>query len=165
MTRQPTNLKSMLKRMKAAIAIGCGVLIALGILFFSNTVTTVNRNNPDFSYISKENQEGVVQLTTGEKVEIPFAFRVDQVVSRVNLEFSGIHNNIAGIAFSRSSVAVEKGRAHSKVILRIASDEDLKAGSHVLTIIARDANSGAIIGEGEILINFNMLKVIAGCSC
>jgi hypothetical protein len=153
------------KRVKAAIAIVGSILLALGIFFFLETVTKVNRSNPDFSYISEENREGPVQLITGEKVEIPFGFNFDEGVSRVNLEFSGIHKNISGIAFSNTTVAVKKGKAQAKVILQITSDEDLKAGSHVLTIIAKDADSGMIISEGEILLNFNMLKVIAGCSC
>jgi hypothetical protein len=163
--RQAIKRKTMPKRVKAAIAIVGSILLALGIFFFLETVTKVNRSNPDFSYISEENREGPVQLITGEKVEIPFGFNFDEGVSRVNLEFSGIHKNIPGIAFSNTTVAVKKGKAQAKVILQITSDEDLKAGSHVLTIIAKDADSGMIISEGEILLNFNMLKVIAGCSC
>jgi hypothetical protein len=163
--RQAIKRKTMPKRVKAAIAIVGSILLALGIFFFLETVTKVNRSNPDFSYISEENREGPVQLITGEKVEIPFGFNFDEGVSRVNLEFSGIHKNISGIAFSNTTVAVKKGKAQAKVILQITSDEDLKAGSHVLTIIAKDADSGMIISEGEILLNFNMLKVIAGCSC
>lgn len=150
--------------LKKTIAISCGILLALGILFFSNTVTTI-KNNPDFSYTSKENQQEPVQVTTGEKVEIPFEFRIDEGASRINLELAGIHSTVTSIAFSNSTVPVEKGKAQAKVILQIDSEEELKAGSHVLTIIAKDADSGAVVRKGEIMINFNMLKVIAGCSC
>ena len=150
--------------MKKIIAISCGILLALGILFFSDTVTTI-KNNPDFSYTLKENQQGPVQVTTGEKVEVPFEFQVDEGASRVNLELAGIHSTVSGITLSNSSVPVEKGKAQAKVIIQIDSEEDLKAGSHVLTIIAKDADSGTVVRKGEIMINFNMLKVIAGCSC
>ena len=164
MDRQSKNKKDMSSGLKKIIAISCGILLALGILFFSNTVTTI-KNNPDFSYTSKENQQEPVQVTTGEKVEIPFEFRIDGGASRINLELAGIHSTVTGIAFSNSTVTVEKGKAQAKVILQIDSEEDLKAGSHVLTIIAIDADSGAVVRKGEIMINFNMLKVIAGCSC
>ena len=151
--------------MKKTIAIGCGILIALGILFFSDRVTTINTDNPDFSYALKGEQEEFVQLTTGEKVEVPFEFLVDEGISRIHLELAGVHNTVTGIALSKSSVTVENGKVQSKVIIQIDSEEDLKAGSHVLTIIARDADSGTTVSKGEIMINFNMLKVIAGCSC
>jgi len=164
MDRQSKNKKGMSSGLKKTIAISCGILLALGILFFSNTVTTI-KNNPDFSYTSKENQQEPVQVTTGENVEIPFEFRIDEGASRITLELAGIHSTVAGIALSGSSVAVEKGKAQAKVIIQIDSEEDLKAGSHVLTIIAKDADSGTVVRKGEIMINFNMLKVIAGCSC
>jgi hypothetical protein len=164
MDRQSKNKKGMSSGLKKTIAISCGILLALGILFFSDTVTTI-KNNPDFSYTSKENQQEPVQVTTGEKVEIPFEFRIDEGASRINLELAGIHSTVAGIALNGSSVAVEKGKAQAKVIIQIDSEEDLKAGSHVLTIIAKDADSGTVVRKGEIMINFNMLKVIAGCSC
>lgn len=151
--------------MKKTIAIGCGILLALGILLFSDIVTTVNRGNSNFSYTLKENQEGPVQLTTGEKVEVPFEFKIDGGVSRLNLELEGFHGNVKGISLSNNIIPVEKGKAQSKVIMQIKSDDDLKAGSHVLTIIAKDADSDTVVSMGEIMINFNMLKVIAGCSC
>jgi len=151
--------------MKKIIAIGCGILLALGILFFSNKVTTVNRGNFNFNYTSKLNREDPVQLTTGEKVEIPFELKIDEGISRLNLELEGFHKNIKGISFSDSTVQVEKGKAQSKLIMQIKSDDDLKAGSHILTIIAKDMDSDTIVSKGEIMINFNMLKVVAGCSC
>ena len=165
MDQQSKNKKRMSSGMKKTIAIGCGILLALGILRFSDRMTTINKGNPDFSYTLKENQEGLVQLTTGEKVEVPFEFRVNERTSRINFELAGVHTYDVGIALSNSSVTVEEGKAHGKVIIQIDSEEDLKAGSHVLTVIAKDADSGAVVRKGEIMINFNMLKVIAGCSC
>ena len=152
-------------RMKKTIAIGCGIFLALGILFFSDRVTTINTDNPDFIYTLQGEQEEFVQLTTGEKVEVPFEFLVAGGTSRINLELAGVHDTVTGIVLSNSSVTVENGKVQSKVIIQIDSEEDLKAGSHVLTVIAKDADSGTIVSRGEIMINFNMLKVIAGCSC
>ena len=165
MAQQLKNKKGISSGMKKTIAIGCGILLALGILFFSERVTTINKGNPDFSYTLRDNEKGLVQLTSGEKVEVPFEFRFDEGTSRINFELAGGHIDVAGIAFSNSNVAVEEGKAQGKVIFQIASEEDLKAGSHVLTIIAKDADSGAVVRKGEMMINFNMLKVIAGCSC
>ncbi|MBU0728673.1 MAG: hypothetical protein KKE17_10535 [Proteobacteria bacterium] len=155
----------MSSKIKTTIALCCGTFLAIGILVFSKQVNTTNRNNPQFSYTSTEKQGSPVQIITGMKIEIPFEFELDDGISGVTFELAGIHANLKGITLSDTTVSVVRRRAKAKMIFHIASEKDLDAGSHILTILAKDMESGEVIRKGEILVNYNMFKVIAKCSC
>lgn len=150
---------------KAAIAIGCGIGISLAILTFSNRVTTPNLNNPYFSYGEKENQNGLIQVVDNQRVEVPLVFNIGQAVSEVSLEFFGKHAQTSGIELADNAAVVVNGKVASKVIIRFNSKSAMKAGTHFLTLVARDMVTGEIIRKGEIRFAYNMHEVISKCSC
>ena len=150
---------------KAVIAIGCGIGISLAILTFSNRVTTPNLNNPYFSYGERENQNGLIQVVDNQRVEVPLVFNIGQGVSEVSLEFFGKHAQISGIELADNAAVVVDGKVASKVIIRFDSKSAMKAGTHFLTLVARDMVTGEIIRKGEIRFAYNMHEVISKCSC
>ncbi len=158
-------MKSKLPGHKAIIAICCGVALSLAIIAFSNRATTPNRNNPYFSYGAGENRNGIIQVVDNNRVLVPIVFEVDRETTAVSLEFSGDHSLMPGVSLTDNPVAVVNGTARSKVIILFDSKPALKAGTHFLTIVARDAATGKIVRKGEISFTYNMHEVIGKCSC
>ncbi len=150
---------------KAVIAIGCGIAISLAILTFSNLVTTPNKNNPYFSYGARDNRNGLIQGVDIQSVEVPLVFDIGQGVSEVSLEFFGEHTQGSGIVLTDNTAVVINGKVASKVVIQFDSKPTLKAGTHFLTVVARDMTTGEIVRKGEIRFIYNMHEVISKCSC
>ena len=150
---------------KALIAIGCGIALSLAILAFSNRVTTPNKNNPYFSYGARDNRNGLIHVVDNQRVEVPLVFDISQGISEVSLEFSGEHAQISGIAMIDTTPVVVNGKVVSKVVIQFESKPALKAGTHFLTVVAKDTATGKIIREGQIQFTYNMHEVISKCSC
>ena len=150
---------------KALIAIGCGIALSLAILAFSNRVTTPNKNNPYFSYGARDNRNGLIHVVDNQRVEVPFVFDISQGISEVSLEFSSEHAQVSGIAMIDTTPVVVNGKVVSKVVIQFESKPALKAGTHFLTVVAKDTATGKIIREGQIQFTYNMHEVISKCSC
>jgi hypothetical protein len=150
---------------KALIAIGCGIALSLAILAFSNRVTTPNKNNPYFSYGARDNRNGLIHVVDNQRVEVPFVFDISQGISEVRLEFSSEHAQVSGIAMIDTTPVVVNGKVVSKVVIQFESKPALKAGTHFLTVVAKDTATGKIIREGQIQFTYNMHEVISKCSC
>ncbi len=150
---------------KAVIAIGCGIVISLAILTFSNLVTTPNKNNPYFSYGARDNRNGLIQVVDNQRVEVPLVFDIGQGISEVSLEFFGEHAQVSGIVLTDNTAVVINGKVASKMVIQFDSKPALKAGTHFLTIVARDMTTGEIVRKGEIRFVYNMHEVISKCSC
>lgn len=150
---------------KALTAIGCGIVLSLAILTFSNRVTTPNRNNPYFSYGVGDNRNGPIEVVDNTRVEIPVAFDIKQGIPEVQLAFVGEHSQQQGIMLSDTTVAVVDGKAASKIIIHFSTKPAFKAGTHILKVAAHDTSTGKIVSEGEIQILYNMHEVIGKCSC
>ena len=150
---------------KAVIAIGCGIAISLAILTFSNLVTTPNKNNPYFSYGARDNRNGLIQVVDNQRVEVPLFFDIGQGRSEVSLEFFGDHAQVSGIVLIDNTAVVNNGKVASKVVIQFDSKPALKAGTHLLTVVARDMTTGEIVRKGEIRFIYNMHEVISKCSC
>ena len=165
MVKSEKNITSAFKGYKAAIAIVCGVALSLAILTFSSHVTTPNKNNPYFTYGTNDNRNGLVDVIDNKRVEVPIVFDIGQGVSEVSLAFSGEHVEIPGFTITDYTVAVVNGKATSKVIIQFDSKPTLKAGTHLLGVVALDKATGNIIRTGEIQFTYNMYEVIGKCSC
>jgi hypothetical protein len=150
---------------KAVIAIGCGIALSLAILTFSNRVTTPNKNNPYFNYGAKDNRNGLIQVADDQRVEVPFVFDISQGISEVSLEFFGEHTQVSGIVLTDNTAVVVNGKVTSRVVIQFDSKPALKAGTHFLTLVARDTVTGKIVRKGEIQFTYNMHEVISKCSC
>ena len=150
---------------KTVIAISCGIAISLAILTFSNWVTTPNKNNPYFSYGARDSRNGLIQVVDNQRVEVPLVFDIGQGVSEVNLEFFGEHTQVSGIVLTDNTAVVVNGKVASKVVIQFDSKPALKAGTHFLTVVARDTVTGEIVRKGEIRFTYNMHEVISKCSC
>ena len=150
---------------KTVIALSCGVTISLAILTFSNWVTTPNKNNPYFSYGAGNSRNGLIQVVDNQKVEVPLVFDIGQGVTEVNLEFFGEHTPVSGIVLTDNTAVVVNGKVASKVVIQFDSKPSLKAGTHFLTVVARDTATGEIVRKGEIQFTYNMHEVISKCSC
>ena len=150
---------------KALIAVGCGIVAALAILSFSNWVTTPNRDNQYFSYWSDGSRDVPVNVTDSIRVEVPITFIVEAGIPRVILEFSGEHTRLAGLSLQEHAVKVIGGKVSSMVIFQFNEKPPINAGTHYLTILAKDPGSGTVIRAGKIPFNYNMHEVIGKCSC
>ena len=150
---------------KTVIAISCGIAISLAILTFSNCVTTPNKNNPYFSYGARDSRNGLIQVVDNQRVEVPLVFDIGQGVSEVNLELFGEHTLVSGIVLTDNTAVVVNGKVASKVVIQFDSKTSLKAGTHFLTVVARDTATGEIVRKGEIRFTYNMHEVISKCSC
>ena len=150
---------------KALIAIGCGIALSLAILAFSNRVTTPNRHNPYFTYGLEGDMDVLIQVIDNKRVEIPFAFDIGTEVPEVSLSFSGVHDQLPGFALNDKAVKVVNGIAASTVIIQFNTKTALKAGTHFLTVVARDPATGRTIRDGKIPFTYNMHEVIGKCSC
>jgi len=150
---------------KTVIAISCGIAISLAILTFSNCVTTPNKNNPYFSYGARDSRNGLIQVVDNQRVEVPLVFDIGQGVSEVNLELFGEHTLVSGIVLTDNTAVVVNGKVASKVVIQFDSKPALKAGTHFLTVVARDTVTGEIVRKGEIRFTYNMHEVISKCSC
>jgi len=150
---------------KAVIAIGCGIALSLAILTFSNRVTTPNKNNPYFNYGARDNRNGLIQVADNQRVEVPFVFDISQGISEVSLEFFGEHTQVSGIVLTDNTAVVVNGKVTSRVVIQFNSKPALKAGTHFLTLVARDTATGKIVRKGEIQFTYNMHEVISKCSC
>jgi hypothetical protein len=51
------------------------------------------------------------------------------------------------------------------VVIQFESKSALKAGSHFLTVVAKNTATGRIIRKGQIRFTYNMHEVISKCSC
>ena len=96
---------------------------------------------------------------------MPFVFDIDQGISEVSLEFFGEHAQISGIVLTDNTAVVVNGKVASKVVIQFVSKPTLKAGTHFLTVVARDMATGEIVREGQIRFTYNMHEVISKCSC
>jgi len=124
-----------------------------------------DKNNPNFSYGKGNSRNHVIHVIDKIKVEVPFVFEIGQEILEVSLSFSGEHARMPGFKLSETPVAVRKGKVASKVIIHFGSKPSLRAGTHFLTVIARDTGTGKIVSSGKIRIAYNMHEVIAKCSC
>ena len=165
MTKPPKKIIPGFKGYKAVLALGFGIALSLAILTFSNRATTPNKNNPYFNYGTSNNSEGLVHVIENKRVEVPFVFDIEQGISEVSLAFSGEHAQMSGFTLSDTTVAVVNGKSVSKVIIQFDSKPSLKAGTHFLTVVARNTSTGKIIRKGQIRFTYNMHEVIAKCSC
>ncbi len=150
---------------KAIIGITCVIFLALAILTFSNWATTPNINNPYFSYGNSGNRDDLIQVIDDQRVEVPIVFDIGQGFSEVSLEFSGEHDQISGLSITDKTVELINGKAISKVIIQFDSNPVLKAGTHFLTVVARDKETGGQLRTGKIRFTYNMHEVISKCSC
>ena len=150
---------------KALIAIGCGIALSLAILTFSSRVTTPNRNNPYFSYGTGDNSNGLIHIVDNQRVEVPFVFDIGQGISKVSLEFFGEHAHVSGIKMNDTTAVVINGKVASRVVIQFDSKPTLKAGTHFLTIVAKNTATEKVVRKGEIQFTYNMHKVISKCSC
>ena len=155
----------MLKSYKAVMAIVFGVALSLAILTFSSHVTTPNKNNPYFSYGTGDNRNSLIHVTDNKRVEVLIVFDIGERVSEISLEFSGEHDDPPWFTMTENTVVVVNGKATSKVIIQFDSKPTLKAGTHLLRVVARDKVTGKIIRRGEIQFAYNMHEVIGKCSC
>jgi hypothetical protein len=150
---------------KAFIAICCGIGLSLAILTFSNRVTTPNRNNPLFRYGTGSETDAPIHVIDNNRVEVPFAFNIGHEIQEISLAFSGDHIQMPGIALRDKTAKVVNGKASSTVIIHFIVQPALKAGTHFLTVLARDPATGKIIRDGKIPFTYNMHEVIGKCSC
>ena len=150
---------------KAFIAIGCGFAFSLAILAFSSRVTTPNRDNPHFRYGTDEDSNIPIHVIDNNRVEIPFAFDIDGAIPEISLAFSGDHDRMPGLALRDKRARVVNGKAGSTVIIHFYEKPALKAGTHFLTVEARDPLTGEIIRQGKIPFTYNMHEVVGKCSC
>ena len=165
MTKPDKKIVAGFSGYKAVIAIGCGIALSLAILTFSNRVTTPNKNNPYFNYGAKDNRNGLIQVADDQRVEVPFVFDISQGISEVSLEFFGEHTQVSGIVLTDNTAVVVNGKVTSRVVIQFDSKPALKAGTHFLTLVARDKVTGKIVRKGEIQFTYNMHEVISKCSC
>ena len=165
MIKKTKSETSVLKSYKAVVAIVIGVALSLAILTFSSHVTTPNKNNPYFTYGTNDNRNGLIHVIDDKRVEVPIVFDIGQGVSEVSLAFSGEHVQIPGLTMTGYTVAVVNGKATSRVIIQFDSKPTLKAGTHLLGVVALDKATGNIIRTGEIQFTYNMYEVIGKCSC
>lgn len=150
---------------KTIFAIGCAVILSLAILTFSDRVTTPNKKNPYFSYGTEDNKNGLIHVIENNRVDVPIVFDIGPGIPEVVLEFSGEHDQIPGVFLAESKVIVVNNKAASKVTIQFDIKPVLKAGTHFLTVVAKDPVSGKIIRNGTILFTYNMHEVIGKCSC
>jgi len=150
---------------KAVIAIVCGIALSLSILAFSNRVTTPNRNNPYFNYGADGDSDVLIHVIDSNRVEVKFVFDIGTETPEVSLAFSGDHDQMPGLALTDKTVKVVNGKAASTVIIQFNVKPALKAGTHFLTVLARDPATGRIIRSGKIAFTYNMHEVIGKCSC
>ena len=149
----------------ACVAIGCGIAFSLAILVFSNRVTTPNRSNQHFRYGSDKDSHVPVHVIDNNRVEIPFSFDIDREIPEISLAFSGDHDGMPGLALRDKRVRVVNAKAGSTVIIHFYEKPALKAGTHFLTVEARDPLTGKIVRQGKIPFTYNMHEVIGKCSC
>jgi hypothetical protein len=165
MIKKTKSETPVLKSYKAVVAIVIGVALSLAILTFSSRVTTPNKNNPYFSYGTGDNRNSLIHVTDNKRVEVPIVFDIGERASEISLEFSGDHDDAPGLTMTENSVAVVNGKATSRVIIQFGLKPTLKAGTHLLRVVARDKATGKIIRRGEIQFAYNMHEVIGKCSC
>jgi len=159
------TLFKVVKGKRTIFAVVCGIVITLAILSFSNWITKPNRNNPNFSYGPDGNQDNPINIIYNYRTEVPITFNIDPGIPEVVLEFSGEHAKLEGISLHDHSVRVIDGKASSKVIILFNRKPNLKAGTHYLTVIAKNPKTGTVIRMGKIMFNYNMHEVIRNCSC
>ncbi|UCE94421.1 MAG: hypothetical protein JSV73_03855 [Flavobacteriaceae bacterium] len=155
----------MLKKYKAVLAIVLGFTLFQVILTFSNRVTTPNKHNPYFSYEKGANRNSLIHVNVNKRVEVPIVFDIGEKASEISLEFSVEHDEIPGLTITENFVAAVNGKAISKVIIQFDSKPTLKAGTHLLRVVASDKATGKIIRRGEIQLAYNMHEVIGKCPC
>jgi hypothetical protein len=156
--------KTMQMRSKVLIGICC-LLVVIVALSFSGIVGSGKKSGSSFKWSTGGPHDTVVQVTTGKAAIVPFEFRVEGKVSTVSLAIGDASLQEKGIAFEETVIAMKNGVAFSKVIFNIRPESRLRAGHYHLTIIARDAATGRIVSEGELLFNLDMLDLIWRCSC
>lgn len=159
-----TNMKKSVTAKTVFFIVSC-MVIAMAILVFSNLVTTPNRKNPYFSYGSVENTGTPVQVIDNNLTVVPFVFEIGPSILEVDLAFTGDHKQMPGIKMADAAVKVVNGKAASKVIIKFETKPILKAGTHFLTVEAKNPATGEILQTGTIPFTYNMHEVIGKCSC
>ena len=150
---------------KAVVAVSCGIALCIAILILINWVATHNKKSSYFSYGTSDSRNDLVHVVDNKRVEVPLFFEVGKGISEVSLTLSGKHAEMIGLEISDETVSVVNGQAASTMIIQFNSKTALRAGSHFLTIVARNTSTGKIIRKGEIQINYNMHELIGKCSC
>ena len=150
---------------KTIFAISCAVILSLAILTFSDRVTTPNKKNPYFSYGTEDNKNGLIHVIENNRVDVPIIFDIGPGIPEVVLEFSGEHDQIPGVFLAENNIKVVNYKAASKVTIQFDMKPVLKAGTHFLTVVAKDPGTDKIIRNGTIRFTYNMHEVIGKCSC
>ncbi len=130
-----------------------------------NLLTRPSTADPYFTYISAYPVGDYVQITTGEHLVIPFAFKVGEAHSQVNFEIHDMLFDKKVVSLQETTVPVRDGTATSKAIFTVTPKQRIKPGSYHLKIVARDNATGAVIRSGRIPVMVDMAEVIAKCSC
>ncbi|MBI4686250.1 MAG: hypothetical protein HY756_00430 [Nitrospirae bacterium] len=98
----------------------------------------------------------------GKAVMCPFEFSGIDAKATKKVKLSIKDENIAkmGIVIDNEEVDVKDGKAAASAMISIA--KGTKQGSYDLTIVAKDAATGAVIGEGVIPVQV-IAKSAVGC--
>jgi hypothetical protein len=135
------------------------------VLLSSYLFTRGKEAEPHFRWVSGNPGNGIVQVTTGKAVEVPFEFRVGPGVTEMSFALRDEPFLQRGIFLGDAVVPVRDGIASSRVIFRFEPGAGIRAGRYQLAIIARDTATGRILREGEIPFVIDALDLIWKCSC
>jgi hypothetical protein len=114
-----------------------------------------------FKWIPRKAGVKVAEIPLGKSVVCPFEFGInDPAVSKVNFSIKDDKLAQLGIVIAEEEVAVTEGKAASDAMFGITPGTRL--GDYELAIVAKNAETGEIIGEG--VIPFKVLpKGAGGC--
>ncbi len=115
-----------------------------------------------FKWIPTKPGIKAAQVPIGKGVICPFEFTGIDAKASKKVKFSIKDENIAkmGIAIDNEEVEVKDGKAAASAMISVS--KSTKQGNYDLTIVAKDAATGAVIGEG--VIPFQVIsKSAVGC--
>lgn len=136
--------------MKRAVLIIFAGMLAAGILFFSLWKSGGFGEPENYRFILRSDGtgEGLPEMIPGRIRLIPFAFAFNTPVRAVRLEIADEEIRAMGVSIDGGEVPVVGGWASSKA--RFLIKEGTKPWRFSLVILARDPESGGILGKGEI---------------
>lgn len=148
---------------KMFVVLGLFLLVAAATQAVFSIVQQNDTPDPRFSFDPGISGQTYVQVMTGQKMSIPFAFVIDDPVRTVRLELEAGEFRNQGVRLAARTVTVHEGRASSEALFEFPLNQ--KPGTYRLTIKARDPATGQVVGHGRIPVIYGMEEIVVNCSC
>lgn len=151
-------------KIRKVIVVICFISVPVIFLFLLSIFTAANKSEY-FKWVPVNPEDSLIQVTTGKTVVVPFEFRVGANVTEMSFDIKDESLKKRGVSIESSVVRVRNSIASSRVIFNFRPEAGIKAGHYYLTVIARDADNGKIIREGEIPFAVDISDLTWKCSC